>query len=63
MAWLRLPDKLKNLFGATRIDLGMADDGGHAAIVEADPYSFRIAHRRLAWMLRMSVGLNVVLGF
>lgn len=39
------------------------DEGSHGAVVEADPYSFRVAHRRLAWMLRMSVAINVVLGF
>lgn len=53
MAWLKFPRKTN------------ADDDGtlaHAAVVEADPYSFRVAHRRLAWMLRMSVAINVVLG-
>lgn len=34
----------------------------HAGVVAADPYSFRVAHRRLAWMLRLSAGTNIVLG-
>lgn len=33
----------------------------HAAAVRADPYSFRVAHRRLAWLLRLSVAMNVAL--
>jgi len=28
---------------------------------EADPYSFQVAHRRLAWMFRTSVGINIAL--
>ncbi|NMM46492.1 hypothetical protein HH303_18520 [Rhodospirillaceae bacterium KN72] len=34
----------------------------HEAVRRADPYSFEVAHRRLAWMLRISAGTNVVLG-
>lgn len=37
------------------------EPGVHASVVEADPYSHKVAHRRLAWMLRMSVAINVVL--
>lgn len=33
----------------------------HGAVRKADPFSFQVAHRRLAWMLRLSVALNVVL--
>ena len=33
--------------------------GRHAAVGRADPYAFEVAHRRLAWMLRISGGLNV----
>lgn len=36
---------------------------GHDAIRQADPYSFAVAHRRLAWMLRLSVMTNVCLVF
>ncbi|MEQ9127240.1 type IV secretion system protein [Thalassospira sp.] len=34
----------------------------HARTVAADPYSFQASHRRLAWMLRLSAGTNIVLG-
>ena len=33
---------------------------GDAAL--ADPFAFRASHRRLAWMLRLSAGTNIVLG-
>ncbi|GAB6053082.1 hypothetical protein JCM17960_34890 [Magnetospira thiophila] len=33
----------------------------HAAVFRADPYSFGVAHRRLAWLLRLSVAMNVAL--
>lgn len=39
--------------------LSLAPD--HQAVRRADPYSFAVAHRRLAWMLRLSAGTNVVL--
>ena len=35
-------------------------DGRHEAYRRADPFAFAIAHRRLAWLLRMSVATNVV---
>ncbi|WP_142850709.1 VirB8/TrbF family protein [Telmatospirillum sp. J64-1] len=34
----------------------------HAGAVKLDPYSFQASHRRLAWLLRISAGTNVVLG-
>lgn len=34
----------------------------HAKTVASDPYSFQASHRRLAWMLRLSAGTNIVLG-
>lgn len=34
----------------------------HKATVAADPFSFQASHRRLAWMLRLSAGTNIVLG-
>jgi len=52
MAWLRTKSSAHD---STR-------DDGHALVVEADPYSFRVAHRRLAWMLRISAGTNIALG-
>lgn len=35
----------------------------HRAQNEADPYSFQVAHRRLAWLLRISAGTNIALLF
>lgn len=31
----------------------------HAAVADADPYGFAVSHRRLAWLLRLSVVVNV----
>lgn len=33
----------------------------HAGVAAADPYAFQAAHRRLAWLLRISAGTNVAL--
>lgn len=33
-----------------------------AAAAGADPYAFQASHRRLAWLLRISAGTNIVLG-
>ncbi len=33
----------------------------HGAFRQADPWAYQAAHRRLAWILRLSVGTNVVL--
>lgn len=35
---------------------------GHSGVLSADPFAYRTAHRRLAWLLRSSVAINVVLG-
>lgn len=35
----------------------------HQSVNDADPYSFQVAHRRLAWLLRISAGTNVALLF
>ena len=40
-----------------------APAGGHDAIRTADPYSFAVSHRRLAWLFRLSVMTNVCLAF
>ena len=32
--------------------------GRHASVTRADPYAFEVAHRRLAWMFRISAGMN-----
>lgn len=34
---------------------------GHDRVNAADPYSFEVAHRRLAWMFRLSSAINVAL--
>ncbi|TYC64006.1 hypothetical protein FMN50_01845 [Rhodobacterales bacterium] len=33
----------------------------HSAILQADPFAYKTAHRRMAWLLRLSVGMNVAL--
>ena len=40
---------------------GRPEPGRHTAYRKADPFAFAVAHRRLAWLLRMSVVTNVVL--
>lgn len=51
MAWLKSPFRRKD-----------PDPGLHAAAARTDPYSFQVSHKRLAWVLRLSVALNIVLG-
>ena len=38
-----------------------AVDDRHRTLRHADPHAFAIAHRRLAWLLRLSVASNVVM--
>lgn len=57
MAWLGRIDKRKG--GGTSDPVAASP---HASILAADRYSFQASHRRLAWMLRLSAGTNVVLG-
>lgn len=33
----------------------------HANLLKADPFAYKTAHRRMAWLLRLSVGINVAL--
>ncbi|MCV0423980.1 MAG: hypothetical protein K5905_00770 [Roseibium sp.] len=33
----------------------------HANILKADPFAYKTAHRRMAWLLRLSVGTNIAL--
>ena len=35
--------------------------GKHAGVIDADPFAYKTAHRRLAWLLRLSTATNVVL--
>lgn len=37
------------------------DAGKHDSVRAADPFSFDVAHRRLAWMFRASVMTNIIL--
>ena len=53
MAWLK--SKKNMAVEVERLD-------GHESFRAADPYSFAVAHRRLAWMMRISFGTNIVLG-
>jgi type IV secretion system protein VirB8 len=34
---------------------------GHGVWAKVDPYAYKVAHRRLAWLLRLSVGTNIAL--
>ena len=52
MAWLNLRKKR-----VARVDLQKKP--GHAALRDADPYAFQASHRRLGWVFRASVILNV----
>lgn len=38
---------------------GVPASADHGPVGAADPYAARVAHRRLAWLLRISAGLNV----
>ena len=65
MARLRLPAAWRRRAAADPAP-GVRDDGAgtpgvHGSVAAADPYAFAVAHRRLAWLLRLSVVLNVVL--
>lgn len=39
----------------------MQDMPKHANILAADPFAYKTAHRRLAWLLRLSVAMNIAL--
>lgn len=60
MGWLK---KKASTPQAGNLDMPSNDHDrqGHASMREADPYSFQVAHRRLAWMFRTSVGINIAL--
>ena len=66
MAWLRriFGRKAAVAAGQTAPDqIPGQMTGGHDAVRAADPYSFRVSHRRLAWLCRLSVMINVCLAF
>ena len=44
-----------------RGDGARPDPGRHQPFRKADPFAFEIAHRRLAWLLRLSVATNIVM--
>lgn len=50
--------------GADMVPEVMADMGvtpKHMNILQADPFAYKTAHRRMAWLLRLSAGTNVAL--
>ena len=51
---------MKKAESVTKADIA-GRPGKHDAFRSADPFAFAIAHRRLAWMLRLSVATNVVM--
>lgn len=57
----RLRKRLEGCLHAVRARLRPPADrqGGHTRVLAADPYGFEVAHRRLAWMLRLSVATNI----
>jgi len=67
VAWLnRLGEAVRKL-GAGRVvparkepafGTAVPAPAGHPSVVTADPYAFAVAHRRLAWMLRLSAMTN-----
>lgn len=50
MAWLNFLNKSEAVAGAP-----------HKTIRDVDPFDFQVAHKRLAWMLRLSAGTNIAL--
>lgn len=50
MAWLNFLNKSEAVLAAP-----------HKAIRDVDPFDFQVAHKRLAWMLRLSAGTNIAL--
>ena len=48
-------------FGGQKNKPAAPPAGKHGPVREADPYAFAVAHKRQAWLLRLSVGTNVAL--
>ena len=46
--------------GALTMDHRAGPGPDHRAIRAADPYAFQVMHARLAWLLRLSVAVNIV---
>ncbi|MBF0250764.1 MAG: hypothetical protein HQL35_09080 [Alphaproteobacteria bacterium] len=68
MGWLKrqgqVPDETSEDFGAEFVHDGQkyrVITGRHASVIRADLYSFQVAHRRLAWLFRLSVATNIAL--
>lgn len=40
----------------------LAFQSPHAGVNDADPYAFQASHKRLAWLLRLSIGVIIILG-
>jgi type IV secretory pathway component VirB8 len=64
MEWLRFKNRSKKKMAVAPRDTatGSASLDRHESVRTSDPYSFAVSHRRLAWMLRVSAGTNIVLG-
>jgi type IV secretory pathway component VirB8 len=60
---LKLPPLRKKPAETAGSSTAAATTDRHASVREADPYSFQVAHRRLAWLLRISAGSNIALLF
>ncbi|MHA7777199.1 VirB8/TrbF family protein [Roseibium sp. M-1] len=43
------------------LDPEISPEPKHANVLAADPFAYKTAHRRMAWLLRLSVGMNVAL--
>ncbi len=58
---LASPDKLEAT-GAPLIEPQAPMSVESQSFREADEFAFRSAHRRIAWLLKLSVGLNIIFG-
>lgn len=59
----KLPPLRKRALGTAAVAGTAVPTDQHQSVNEADPYSFQVAHRRLAWLLRISAGTNIALLF
>ena len=50
-------DWIRNIFSRETASIGP----DHSKFIENDPYRFQSSHRRLAWMLRLSAGMNIAM--
>lgn len=62
MAWLSKKPKAAKRSKADHAANTDSPADAHASVVQMDPYSFQASHRRMAWMLRLAVGMCIVQG-